>query len=353
MRRKINFYISIFIVLAFCFVTCGCDTRSRLKAKIQKEFDSNPFLKEENITLKILNEENGYVKVVIEGGGPDLREYISNGADLLSPLIESDFQLRQKSEAKTYNALKKSLETVKAIKGVKAITVVNSAKNIFEEGMEAYENRNYKKAATIFEQAAEQGELKAQLYLAYLYNNGDGVPRDQSKALELYRKVAEGSNEDLKYQAQRTVGWRYEKGWGVAQDYSKAIDWYLKATSAPNPDDAARAHYALAWLHGTCKDPQYRDGKKALDYALKAFSYTLPDRVEEEHRILAAVYASNGNFEKAVEEQEKEINHSNTGKKTPLGQKYLSTLEKQLALYKARQSYIEDENDFLLYYTIY
>lgn len=43
---------------------------------------------------------------------------------------------------------------------------------------------------------AQEGDSDAQYNLAYMYENGLGVPKDESKALELYRQAADKGNPD-------------------------------------------------------------------------------------------------------------------------------------------------------------
>jgi hypothetical protein len=66
--------------------------------------------------------------------------------------------------------------------------------------------------------AADQGEVQAQLKLAYLYAYGEGVAEDRAEAVVLYEKAAEqGSLEAMYY-----VGSAYSEGLGVEEDYFKA-----------------------------------------------------------------------------------------------------------------------------------
>jgi len=41
------------------------------------------------------------------------------------------------------------------------------------------------------QRAAQAGDSDAQYHLAYLYENGLGVPKDEAKALELYQQAAD------------------------------------------------------------------------------------------------------------------------------------------------------------------
>ena len=68
-----------------------------------------------------------------------------------------------------------------------------------------------------------------------MYQNGDGLPQDNSQAVEWYRKAA---NQGLAA-AEFNLGAMYEDGLGVTKDVSIAQDWYTKA--AAQGDAAAKA----------------------------------------------------------------------------------------------------------------
>ena len=68
--------------------------------------------------------------------------------------------------------------------------------------------------------------------------------------------------------------------------------------------DFAEAYNALAWMLATATEARYRDGKRAVELAYKAIS--LKDDVNY-YDSLAAAYAENGEFTKAVSEQSRAI----------------------------------------------
>ena len=59
-----------------------------------------------------------------------------------------------------------------------------------------------------------------------MYENGLGVPQDNTEAVSWYRKAAEQGN----VHAQSNLGNMYANGKGVPQDYAEAARWYRKAT---------------------------------------------------------------------------------------------------------------------------
>jgi len=74
--------------------------------------------------------------------------------------------------------------------------------------------------------AAEQGEVRAQLWLGVFYEQGRyGVKRDYLQAFNWLSMAARQGQPD----AQVTLGQMYENGEGVQQDYDLAAYWYRKA----------------------------------------------------------------------------------------------------------------------------
>jgi TPR repeat protein/transglutaminase-like putative cysteine protease len=87
-------------------------------------------------------------------------------------------------------------------------------------------SRNYREAEKWFSLAAEQGSAFAQAEIGLLYTHGgDGLPQDYAKAIEYFRRGADGGNADALYD----LGWAYEMGLGVPRDRQQAIEWYSRA----------------------------------------------------------------------------------------------------------------------------
>ena len=57
--------------------------------------------------------------------------------------------------------------------------------------------------------------------------NGEGVPKDATKAVEWYQKAAAQGNADALYM----LGWMYDNGEGVPNDAAKAVEWFQKAAA--------------------------------------------------------------------------------------------------------------------------
>jgi TPR repeat protein len=61
--------------------------------------------------------------------------------------------------------------------------------------------------------------------LGVMYLEGQGVAKDQEKAVKWFRQAVEQGNA----LAQRLMGLMYEKAWGVEQDLEEAVKCYRRA----------------------------------------------------------------------------------------------------------------------------
>jgi tetratricopeptide (TPR) repeat protein len=91
-----------------------------------------------------------------------------------------------------------------------------------------------------------------------------------------------------------------------------------------------KAYNNLAWIYATSPLIHIRDGDEAVTLALKACELT-DFKEPEALDTLAAAYAEAGNFEKAIEYQERAIDLCQEESK--------SALLKSLKLYQAGQAY--------------
>ena len=77
---------------------------------------------------------------------------------------------------------------------------------------------------------AEEGDPTAQYELGIMYQNGEGVPQNYSKAVKWFRKAAEQGDSNAQYR----LGLKYSVGHGVPQDYSEAAKWFYKSAEQGN-----------------------------------------------------------------------------------------------------------------------
>jgi len=83
----------------------------------------------------------------------------------------------------------------------------------------------YKEAVYWFQKAAWQDYKAAYIELAYCYENGFGVEKNDSMAVEYFKLAAPYSNGNV----QCDLAYHYEKGIGTSVNYTEAFYWYKKA----------------------------------------------------------------------------------------------------------------------------
>ncbi len=80
-------------------------------------------------------------------------------------------------------------------------------------------------AIRLHRSAADQGYARAQTNLGVRYLQGSLVAQDYPEAMRLFRSAADNGN----LHGMRNVGFMYERGFGVPADMSQAIYWYRRA----------------------------------------------------------------------------------------------------------------------------
>jgi hypothetical protein len=90
--------------------------------------------------------------------------------------------------------------------------------------------------------AAAQGVAAAQLNLALILAQGDGVPQDLGQAAQWCQRAA---HQGLAA-AQDRLGIMYVQGEGVTKNDTEALAWFLVAAQAGLPEAQSRAAYIKA-----------------------------------------------------------------------------------------------------------
>lgn len=145
-----------------------------------------------------------------------------------------------------------------------------------EHAIEELKKGNYQAAFNELKPLAEQGDVKAQIYLGGMYDRGNGMTQDFKSAAKWYLKAANQGNDEAQY----SLASMYQAGEGVPKDLNKAKEWYLKAAN----QGLAKAQLGLAALL------LLGDGDEtvAAGWALKAANQGLPEAQET----LGKLYAS-------------------------------------------------------------
>ena len=121
--------------------------------------------------------------------------------------------------------------------------------------------KNHSKAVEWFAKAAEQGHSSGQYMLGLSCYFGDGIKKDYKKAFEWFAKAAEQGNPD----GQWRLGNCYYYGNGVEKDFAKAVEWYAKSAEQGNPVGQWRLGNCYYYGNGVEKD-----FAKAVEWYAKA-----------------------------------------------------------------------------------
>jgi uncharacterized protein len=70
------------------------------------------------------------------------------------------------------------------------VAVVPVRAGPFEDGLEAMKSGDFALTLELWRPLADQGNVRAQTYMGFMYEDGRGVPRDYQKAMEWYRLAA-------------------------------------------------------------------------------------------------------------------------------------------------------------------
>ncbi len=109
---------------------------------------------------------------------------------------------------------------------------------------------------------AKAEDAKSQNRLGVCYANGEGVARDDAKAVEWYRLAAEQGYVPAQY----NLGVCYANGKGVARDDAAAVKWYAKAAE----QEDALAQYILGVCYANGRGVEWNEAEAAKWYAKSA-----------------------------------------------------------------------------------
>ncbi|AUI65991.1 MULTISPECIES: tetratricopeptide repeat protein [Glaesserella] len=108
---------------------------------------------------------------------------------------------------------------------VSSLASNTTAKIALDKGVALYQAKDYQTARTYFEQADNQGHMKAPRYLGLMLLNGLGVEKNPEQAFVQFQKAADKGDITSQY----WLGYLYENGVGIAQNYAKALDYYQQS----------------------------------------------------------------------------------------------------------------------------
>ncbi|WP_295787696.1 hypothetical protein [uncultured Veillonella sp.] len=149
-----------------------------------------------------------------------------------------------------------------------------SGRKALEEGIAYKDAGEYKKAEAAFNKAVALGDMKSYRYLGYMYEQGLGVKKDQTKAFHYFLEGAKAG--DITSQAH--VGQMYVDGTGTIKDYGEALIWFEKAAT----NDTIIGSDGLVGLAGLYEHGYGvpKDAVKAKEYYVAAAALGNPVAIE-------------------------------------------------------------------------
>ena len=131
-----------------------------------------------------------------------------------------------------------------------------ASQNAFDNGLDAFNKKDYETAFNIFKNLAEQGHTKAQVHLGIMYDYGVGVTEDYKQAVAWYMKAAKKND----IEAQLNLAAMYLLARGVKQDFKQAFMWRRKA--AEQGSSLAEYYLGLMYVKGQGVRQNYQIAKE-------------------------------------------------------------------------------------------
>lgn len=123
------------------------------------------------------------------------------------------------------------------------ISYSNENNLTFFNGKNAYDVDAYDTALKVLKPLAELGHKRAQTGMGLMYLYGDGLAKDEKKAIEWFKKASCQDHDWALYH----LGTSYYYGRGVTKNYKLSFEYYQKASLQNN----ASAFLALGHLYGS------------------------------------------------------------------------------------------------------
>ena len=188
------------------------------------------------------------------------------------------------------------------------------------------ESGNYKEAYHNFYLSKRQENPIGYYFMAYCLENGYGVERDLSKAVDYYMESADNGNSD----AMLRLGFLYENGKGVELNYQEALKYYLYAAKAQN----YLAYCYLGNLYYEGKGVK-KDLEQARKYYLSAADHNVPQAFYDLYWV-----EKNNNIKRALNYLKKAMDHNFSSAYIHMGKLYQEGIN----------GVVRDENKAFEYY---
>ena len=145
-----------------------------------------------------------------------------------------------------------------------AVAAATALAGPLEEGLDAYQEKDYLKAVQLWRPLAQAGDREAQYRLGVMYAEGKGVaPNDAEAALWFERAAEQGEA-----MAQYNLGASYVEGAGVRKDMATAAKWFRRAADQGIP--LAQLNLGLLYASGDGVPQDNVEALRWIDLAIFA-----------------------------------------------------------------------------------
>jgi hypothetical protein len=130
-----------------------------------------------------------------------------------------------------FSNMKFSIRLLMAAFAIATASSTPALADALEDGIAAYRNKDYAKAAELWRPLADKGVAPAQYQLGTLYAEGKGVEQNDAIAALWFERAANQGDAAAQY----NLGASYIEGLGVKKDEAEAAKWFRKAADQRMP----------------------------------------------------------------------------------------------------------------------
>lgn len=134
-----------------------------------------------------------------------------------------------------------------------------SAIDIKDQAETLYDNKKFDEAAKLYKEACARGNAASCNRLGFLYRQGDGVPKDYTRAFGLFSNACDNGSTG----GCDNLGILYDNGWGVDKDSVRAAYFFNKACDGGGGNGCTNLGILTLAGRGVPKD--MKKGKEFLD----------------------------------------------------------------------------------------
>lgn len=192
----------------------------------------------------------------------------------------------------------------------------------------------------MLEKSSDGGNaMAADIVVDYL--SSDATQLDEARLTRIARHAQRAAEAGRPTAMAALAQLHFEGSGGLARDCKQAAEWHARAEEAGAP----HARNDLVWALATCPIPEQRDPARALE---------LVQHMIDQHNTLgtseldtvAAALAANGQFDKAIQFQQRAIDGLADAGKSKTRDATLKRMQARLAGYRKGRDYVQDYNVF-------